>query len=443
MYLYERWQGVAAKCGDDLALRDRRAGRSWTFAELAAAVDQLPVSSAVTVTRATGSQLILQTLAAWRDGAIFCPLETNSPEPPITQGERLPDGVVHVKLTSGSTGEPRGVMFRAEQLAADADNIIETMGLKPEWPNLGVISLTHSYGFSNLVLPLLLHGIPLDWLGDPLPGAVQSAMSGEVGGVFGARPYTLAAVPAMWRAWQSAGVIDADRIALAISAGAPLPGDLERKVFAASGVKIHNFYGSSECGGIAYDRSESPRDAREVIGQAMVNVELSLNDDGCLVIGGAAVGDGYWPVSRENAAQLGGGRFVTSDLAELLPAESADSAPMVALSGRRDDLINIAGRKVSPPRVEAAILRETAVKHCVVFGVPSSEPSRVHDSVAVVAPTEDFDLEALKQGIAERLQPYEMPRRWWINASLEPDSRGKFSRAKWRQLFLAQVEPSQ
>lgn len=442
MHLYERWQRVAAKSGDALALRDRQAGQSWTFAELAAAVDKLPTSCAVTVTRTTGSELILQTLAAWRDGAVFCPLEANSPQPPITDGESLPTEVVHVKLTSGSTGQPRGVLFRADQLAADADNIIETMGLKSEWPNLGVISLSHSYGFSNLILPLLLHGIPLDWLGDPLPGAVQSALLGAAERPFGDRPYTLAAVPAMWRAWQSAGVIDADRIALAISAGAPLPGDLERKVFAANGVKIHNFYGSSECGGIAYDRSESPRDAREVIGQAMANVELSLNDDGCLVVGGAAVGEGYWPFNQEDLAQLGGGRFVTSDLAELLPAESGDTVATVALSGRRDDLINIAGRKVSPARVEAAILRETAVKHCVVFGVPSSEPSRVHDSVAVIAPAENFDLERLKSEIAERLQPYEMPRRWWINAALEPDSRGKFSRTLWRQRFLNQAESS-
>ena len=425
-----------------MALLDRQVGQSWTFADLARAVDKLPASAAVTVTRAKGAELILQTLAAWRDGVVLCPLEANIPEPPIAAGAPLPAGVVHVKLTSGSTGEPRGVLFRAEQLAADADNIIETMGLKPEWPNLGVISLSHSYGFSSLVLPLLLHGIQLEWLGDPLPGAVQTALSGKGGGLFREQPYTLAAVPAMWRAWHSAGVIDSDRLALAISAGAPLPGDLERKVFTASGVKIHNFYGSSECGGIAYDRSDSPRDAREMIGQAMANVELLLNDDGCLVVSGAAVGECYWPSSPENTAQLGGGRFVTSDLAELLPADGGGSAPMVALSGRRDDLINIAGRKVSPPRVEAAILRETAVKHCVVFGVPSSEPSRGHDSVAVVAPVDDFDLEVLKSRIAERLQPYEMPRRWWINGALEPDSRGKFSRAKWRQLFLAQADSS-
>ena len=58
---------------------------------------------------------------------------------------------------------------------ADAENIVATMGLRPDWPNLGVISLAHSYGFSNLVLPLLLHGIPLILAGAPLPEIVLRA----------------------------------------------------------------------------------------------------------------------------------------------------------------------------------------------------------------------------------------------------------------------------
>ena len=56
---------------------------------------------------------------------------------------------------------------------ADAENIVATMGLRPDWPNLGVISLAHSYGFSNLVLPLLLHGIPLILAPVPLPARLM------------------------------------------------------------------------------------------------------------------------------------------------------------------------------------------------------------------------------------------------------------------------------
>jgi hypothetical protein len=63
----------------------------------------------------------------------------------------------------------------AEQLIADAKNIVETMGLRSAWPNVTVISLAHSYGFSNVVLPLALHGIPLIIARGALPEALREA----------------------------------------------------------------------------------------------------------------------------------------------------------------------------------------------------------------------------------------------------------------------------
>ena len=83
---------------------------------------------------------------------------------------------------------------------ADAENIVATMGLRADWPNLGVISMAHSYGFSNLVLPLLLHGIPLILAPAPLPEIIRRAAENEPA-------ITLAAVPAMWRAWHEADAI--------------------------------------------------------------------------------------------------------------------------------------------------------------------------------------------------------------------------------------------
>ena len=143
------------------------------------------------------------------------------------------------------------VAFTAEQLAADAENIMVTMGLRPDWPNLGVISLAYSYGFSNLVLPLLLHGIPLYLAPSPLPVALRCAAHAQWN-------LTVAGVPALWHAWHKAGAI-LSNVRLAISAGAPLPLSLEQEVFAEHGVKIHNFYGCTECGGISYDAAPEPR----------------------------------------------------------------------------------------------------------------------------------------------------------------------------------------
>jgi len=123
------------------------------------------------------------------------------------------------------------VAFAAEQLAADPENIVATMGLRPDWPNLGVISLAHSYGFSNLVLHSCCTGIPLFLGPSPLPEALRRAAA-EAGG-----PITLAAVPALWRAWLEAGAIPPN-VRLAISAGAPLPLDLERAVYARHGLRF-------------------------------------------------------------------------------------------------------------------------------------------------------------------------------------------------------------
>src|SRR5205085_773435 len=149
------------------------------------------------------------------------PLEHNQQRPRLQ--ERVPAESRHMKTTSASTGEARHILFTARQLAADAENIMATMGLRPDWPNLGVISLAHSYGFSNLILPLLLHWIPLVLLDSPLPEAVRRS-AGLFSGI------TLAAVPALWRAWHEAGAIP-QNVRLAISAGAPLPLSLESEVF--------------------------------------------------------------------------------------------------------------------------------------------------------------------------------------------------------------------
>ncbi len=220
-----------------------------------------------------------------------CPLEEDHGSRPDLRA--LPDKIAHVKTTSGSTGRPRYVLFTKEQLAADAANIVATMGLGPAQPNVAVISMAHSYGFSNLVLPLLLHGIPLILGGDPLPNSLSRALTflPETGG-------TLPAVPAMWRAWLDAGCLDRERIRTAISAGAPLNPQLELAIYERTGIKVHNFYGSSECGGIAYDRSTSPRERPDVVGSAMRGVGVTIADDGHLRVEGAAVASGYWPVSE-------------------------------------------------------------------------------------------------------------------------------------------------
>jgi acyl-CoA synthetase (AMP-forming)/AMP-acid ligase II len=343
-------------------------------------------------------------------------LEAGQAKPHLTAG--VPKRIVHLKTTSASTGAARLVAFTAEQLMADATNIVETMGLCAEWPNLGLISLAHSYGFSNLVLPLLLHGIPLVLAGTALPEAVRSAADQF-------KHVTVAGVPALWRTWFDAGAITPS-VRLAISAGAPLPLELEQAVFERYGVKIHNFYGSSECGGIAYDASGSPRSDAACVGAPMRHVDVRIAKDGCVEVRGAAVGEMYWPKPSSN---LAGGVFKTSDLGEFRDGR-------IYLRGRAGDQINVAGRKVLPEAIESALSRHPQVSACLVFGVPAMDAERGEAIVACVAGPAELSAETLKQFAISNLPAWQVPREWWFVDSIESNHRGKLSRAEWRKRFL-------
>lgn len=315
-------------------------------------------------------------------------------------------------------GAPRAVAFTGEQLAADAGNIVATMGLRPDWPNLGVISPAYSYGFSSLVLPLLLHGIPLYLVPSPLPVALRCAAHAHLN-------LTVAAVPALWHAWHKAGAI-LRNVKLAISAGAPLPLSLERAVFEEHGVKIHNFYGTTQCGGIAYDATETPRADESSVGRPLKNVQVEVGGCGALRVRSRAVGETYWP---EPESALGGGTFQTNDLAEIKDGE-------ILLHGRTDDHINVAGRKVSPTIIEQALREHQAVAECVVFGVPSGAADRMELIVACVSTDRPSTKDELKQFLLQRLPGWQVPREWWFVESIGTNGAGKPSRAQWRRNFL-------
>ena len=410
--LYDRWDEIVREFSSECALLDLASGQRWTFGQLDLEA-QAGADQRLVFPQGTAVDFIVAVLKGWKSGVAVCPLEPDQLQPNVPA---LPKEIAHLKITSATTGPARLVALTAEQLAADARNIVSTMGLTRDWPNLGVISLAHSYGFSNLITPLLLHGIPLIVTGSPLPENLRLAL-GQSNAV------TLAGVPALWRAWLAGGVLP-NKIRLAISAGAPLPLDLERQIFENTGIKVHNFYGSSECGGIAYDRTKVPREDEGLVGTAMDNVLLKVGDDGCLEVRSEAVAQTYLPQPDERLAR---GCFRTSDVAEIIGGA-------VHLRGRATDLINVAGRKVTPDSIEAILAGHQRVRHCVVFGVTEADRDKI---VACVAAEEGTSAEELKQFMLARLPAWQVPRDFWFVPELSPDQRGKLSRAAWRKKYVA------
>jgi long-chain acyl-CoA synthetase len=169
-----------------------------------------------------------------------------------------------------------------------------------------------------------------------------------------------------------------------------------------------------------------PREDAALAGTAMDGVKLSPGESNRLVVESAAAGEGYWPTNDD---ALGGGTFFTSDLVEIQEGR-------VLMRGRMSDAINIAGRKLNPADVEAALLSCEGVRHCVVFGVASADPARCEDTIACVNATEGLTPANLSSWLGERLQTWQLPRKYWLCPELAPNIRGKISRAEWREKWL-------
>src|SRR5436190_17379293 len=157
-----------------------------------------------------------------------------------------------LKLTSGTTAAPRAIRFRSEQLLADCNQICDTMGISDVDLNFGVIPISHSYGFSNLLTPLIARGVPMVLSRERMPRAVLMDLARTNTTVF-------PGMPVFYQAFSEMENIPAlPKLRLCISAGAPLALAVGRQFQDKFNRPIHSFYGASECGGICYDRNAFP-----------------------------------------------------------------------------------------------------------------------------------------------------------------------------------------
>ena len=309
-----------------------------------------------------------------------------------------------LKLTYGTGTQPRGIRFRNEQLIADCDNICDTMGITDTDLNFGGIPFSHSYGFSNLILPLICRGVSLVACENRMPRGILTDLACTGATVFPGMPIFYQAFSEM----ENLPLLPSLR--LCISAGAPLTRPVAEKFTQKFGLKIHTFYGASECGGISYDASDSLEYDNAALGTPLLNVAVRLLESSRIEIRSPALGDGYFPVP--DPEQLDGDRFVPFDLVEF-----TDKGML--LTGSIADVINIAGRKLNPLEVELLLKQIPGVEEAVVFGIPSL--LRNEEAIAcIVGSIPQTDLLQQAQAL---LGVWQIPRDFWRVESLPSDDR--------------------
>jgi long-chain acyl-CoA synthetase len=368
-------------------------------------------------------------------------------------GERPP---VLLKLTSGTTAQPRAIRFRSEQLLADCNQICDTMGISDTDLNFGAIPISHSYGFSNLLTPLIARGVPMVVSCDRTPRAILADLVRTGATVF----------PGMPALYQALGDLDGVRalpkLRLCISAGAPLAAAVSKKFFEKFKQPVHSFYGASECGGICYD-GDGTAFEDGFVGRPMHGVEIELLDPTASSsqarVRSAAVGDAYFPDPDEQ--KLGNGVFVPDDL--LAPVDcSQGSGILTALSsqvrgrdslsttsprafkivGRVSDVINVAGKKVNPAEVEAHLLRCDGVRQAVVFGRAAGAGLRNEEVAACVVASPQVSEGDLLRFCRAVLSAWQVPKRIFMVDAIPTNERGKISRRDLARRFPASSETS-
>ncbi len=392
--ILDRWNGVVARSADGIALRHPQHPGGITFRE----IDRLSAGVDVSgkIVRAVGDSagFFPSLLAAWKSGKPALLLENGtSTARPIPC--KIPPGTVLIKQTCGASGIERSLFFSEAQVLAEGMRNIDGLGLDPGRRGVAAISLAHSYGFGCLALPLVLGGIPVDAVAGPLPMMMDAALA-RGGEVF------LPGVPAIWKTWWQTGIAAHPAITLALSAGSPLSLDLEHSVFSENGLKIHNFYGTSETGAIAFDGSSETRKRQGFVGKPLPGITASTDRTGRILVSSESRAIGTDVPAWEGEFE---GDYLTLDQGEVSEAG-------VFVNRCIGRAINVAGRKVSPDRLRCILEKLPGVKLATVERGFSRDYERFEEIRVRLRMEGEFDKKALREELRQKVESWEMPRSW-------------------------------
>jgi acyl-CoA synthetase (AMP-forming)/AMP-acid ligase II len=328
--------------------------------------------------------------------------------------------IAAIVYTTGTTGNPKGVMLSHRNLLFVASVSSRLRGLAPADLAYGVLPVSHVYGLTSVLLGTLYAGACLRLCPRFTPQAMLQAI--RDGGLT-----IVQGVPAMYArllelcALHGIAALPASRLRFAYAGGSPLDPTLKRDVEQLLGVPLHNGYGLSEAAPtVSQTRLDAPR-ADTSVGHPIPGVDVRVDGpDGQLFVRGPNVMQGYYRDPAGTAAVLDGdGWLDTGDLARQGP----DGALFIV--GRSKEMIKRSGFKVYPLEVETVLNAHLAVTQSAVVGRPL--PDGNEEVVAFVQPAAGsaLALDALADWARARLAPYKRPSRIVLMDSLPAAASGK------------------
>ena len=334
--------------------------------------------------------------------------------------------------TSGTTGEPKGVVHRHADLPVTAERYARgVLGLGPGDRVLSAAKLFFAYGLGNsLTFPLALGAEVVLAPERATPEAMFELVAREQPTVFFGVPTLYAAMLAHPGAPESLG-----RVRLCLSAGEALPAPLWERWRARFGVEILDGLGSTEMLHIFVSnrpgRARPGSSGEPVPGYAVRIVDedgrdVADGETGTLLAQGESAARGYHERPEQTAhTMFAPGWLRTGD------AYRRDADGFYWSVGRTDDLLKVSGIYVSPFEVESLLAAHPAVLEAAVVGQPDEHGLTKPRAFVVLAPgaqAGDALARELQDYVKAKSAPHKYPRRVDFVAELPKTPTGKIRR---------------
>jgi len=332
-----------------------------------------------------------------------------------------------IMYTSGTTGQPKGILLNYKHLQGSPQAMKHFVDLSPRDVKLCAIPLSHIGGFIyiqnciifGITLVLMDRFHPLEFLKNVTTYKVTC----------------FHIVPPMYTALLTLKHIDQfdlSSLRWVVVFGAPnSPDILERFHKHCPNAKLLNGWGMTEtCPPNTVTPLDDPK--IESVGKPAPNCEIHIVDEednvlptgavGEIVIRGWVVMQEYYKDPEATAAAKRGGWFHTGDLGRF------DHDGFLYIVGRKKEMIKVAGQIVYAPEVEAALCKHEAVLEAAVIGV--ADDMRGESVKAFVVLKEGFKIEPLeiKYFAREHLANFKVPQTIEIRQELPKNRTGKIDK---------------
>ncbi len=342
-----------------------------------------------------------------------------------------------IVYTSGSTGEPKGVMLTHRNMLSAATSISTYLEAVEDDVVLSALPMAFDYGLYQLIMAFRAGARLVLERSFAFPMRVVERMVEEEATGFPGVP-TLFAMLSELRSLREARLPRLRYVTNTAAALAPKHILLLKDLF--PGARIYSMYGLTECKRVSYLPPEDLDRKPDSVGLAIPNTEVWIVDEegrrvgpnvvGQLVVRGPTVMKGYWEKPEATAKKLRPGPLpgeqvlFTGDLCRM------DEEGYLYFVARLDDVIKSRGEKIAPKEVEAALLAIPGVREAAVVGVPDELLGQAVKAFVVLERGARLGPKEIRFECQRRLEPFMVPKAVVVVPELPKTSTGKIKKTE-------------